>query len=165
MVGTPLVGEQSENKTWYTVTKAQTNTWFTLYQREVRYIAQIENISIMQDNQHCNHQLLQVNCIRAKLCHAKIQYNNNFSENKKNKHQDSTVISPRDCQKATLSSLHFILPPRKTLVSGPGPAELLSTRPAPAWHDDQYHCCDNHGNLTICRAVPVPIQSIRPGCC
>ncbi len=61
-------------------------------------------------------------------------------------------------QNVTLLSLHFILP-----LAG-----LLPIRPAQAWHNDQYHCRDNHGNLAICRAVPVPVQSPvrgRLGCC
>jgi hypothetical protein len=47
------------------------------------------------------------------LCHAKIhwQYNNNISVNETNEHPDSAGILPRDAQEATLSSLHFILPP------------------------------------------------------
>jgi hypothetical protein len=39
------------------------------------------------------------------------------------------------------------------------------TRPAPsqAWHNNLYHCCGNHDNSTISRAVPVPVPGPARG--
>ena len=100
----------------------------------------------------------------SNLCHAKIEYNNNISENETlNEHQDSTGLEFHQeiAEKITLSSLHFILPSDRPLV--PGRPDLLPLGPL-------RHGRDNHGNLAICRlgAVPVPAQSLvrgRLGCC
>ena len=70
-----------------------------------------------------------MNFIRAKLYHAQNQDNNNISKNETKEDQDSTGISPRDCRKVTLSSLHFILPPRRALVLSTGRPDYFPRGP------------------------------------
>ena len=80
-----------------------------------------------------------------------------------NEHQDSTGLEFHQeiAEKVTLSSLHFILPSDRPLVPClPDFFPLGQLRHGP----------DNHDNLAICRAVPVPVQSqvsLRGGlgCC
>ena len=116
------------------------------------------------------HQFYQANCIRAKLWHAQNQYNKNISKNETKEDQDSTGISPRDCRKVTLSSFISFCHLSTGSRVEPRPAGLLPTRSTPAWRDDLYHCCGNHGNQTFSRASDAPVPVAGPargglGCC
>ncbi len=111
-------------------------------------------------HQYCNHQLYQVIC-------NYVMHRFNITITFPRMKQTSIKIElefHQEIAKRLHPSFHFAT----STGSSARPAGLLLTKPAPAWHNDQYHCFGNHGNLSISRAVPVPVQGQargRLGCC
>ncbi len=113
MVGTPLVGEQSEYKTLHTITRAQINIWLNLISKITEiYCTNKKNISIMQDIK-----IATINYnkwIVSELNYVMQRFNITITFPRMKRM--SIKIQLEFCQKVILLSLLCILPPQQTLM-------------------------------------------------